>query len=222
MSRLATLGFTVGLPLLGIATAEALKADESYEYRSATRTSDRMGQLCRAPGPELQDVCETRAHLNVLELGSASAGLFGISLMWGISFAGVAAEKRRSVYLRWSESGLRSIGSGAVLLTALQAAVLIAAIGHTGHAIFGDYNVGVAVVLAVGAAGWVIAMTRSFVSLIQPVGTSVIGTRLDPKQAPQLYQRVEQLADELGARRRARSLWDWNPASSPPTPTSRA
>lgn len=159
--RAVLIGFILGVPLLVIGTAEALRA--------------------HPPG------------LRLLEAGSALAGLLGVALLPAMRIAGWAAQRRRSVYLWWARSGPRTAAAGVVVLTVLHAAVVVAAIW------FASVSVGITFGAAIVAAGFVTAMARRLASLVRPPGMTLIANRLGREQGARMYQRVEQLAEYLGA-----------------------
>lgn len=182
------MAFIVGVPLFGIATAEGLKAQLQYEHRSTTQPPDRLRQLG-----------ETRSHLNLLEMGSGAAGLLGAALLSGMRVAGWAARRRRSVYLRWARSGVRWAAAGALALTVTHAAVAIAAIWFVGGSLFPGFRAEITFSAAIGAAAYVAAMARHLASLIRPPATAVIAKPLAREHGVRMYQRIEQLAEDLDA-----------------------
>jgi Zn-dependent protease with chaperone function len=194
------LALIFAVPLVGVATAEGLKAQQQYDQRSKTNAPDRLEQLCETPSSELRDVCTTRTHLALLEDGSLFTGLLGSALLVAIRIAGWAARRRRSIYVKALRSVVPVTRTTIVVVAALQASIAVAILGLAARAVFGPVPVGLLVALSLAATAVVATIARATFSLMHRPVAALSGARVDPDRERRLYERIERLARLLGAR----------------------
>lgn len=200
LRRGVLLALIFAIPLVGLVTAEGLKAQQQHEQRVESNAPDRLEQLCETPSSELRDVCTTRSHLALLEDGSLLAGLLGSALLAAIRIAGWAARRRRSIYGKALRSRMPVARTSIVVVAALQASIAVAAFGYAVRAVFGPAPAWLLVALSLGAAAVVAAIARATFSLMHRPAAAVSGAHVDADRERRLYERVERLARSLGSR----------------------
>ena len=68
-------------------------------------------------------------------------------------------------------------------------------------ALIGRIHVGIIAAIGLGALGGIVVIARSTFSVVQKAETFVIGTSVPRTQAPELWSKVEQVAQQMGALR---------------------
>lgn len=206
------LGLVLAVPLVGFCVARGIKAHFDSQVRSAVReqfpdaNADRLSQLtldtlCESPTAEMRDLCDTNANLNLMSDGSLAAGGAGLTMLVLIALAGLAARNSRILLVLLFKPGLYLT---AVFLTGLilvHAAIAMAAIYYGESELVGRVHIGIIAAIGLGALGGVIAIARSTFSLVKKAQTIAIGKSVSLQEAPQLWQKVMNTAERLGALR---------------------
>jgi Zn-dependent protease with chaperone function len=205
-------GLILGIPLLGLAVAEGIQAYFNSELRSVIRkqypNADQaaiaqitLDRVCEKPDAELRDICGTNANLNLMSAGAVGAGALGLVLVLAIRVAGSIARKRRRLLLYLFKPGLYLTAVVLIVLVAIHAALAISAIYYGESVLIGRIHIGIIAAIGLGALAGVVVIARSVFSLVRKAQTPVIGVSLSRAQAPELWSRVEQIAEHLGALR---------------------
>lgn len=197
--RMLLFTLLTGIPVLGLVTVEGLKAEMQTQHREQTLTPDRLSQLCDLPGPELRDVCARRAHLNVVEAGAALAILFAFALPTSIRIAAWAAGRRRSVYLSVRDSGPRLAIACTGVLAALQGAIAVATIACLVEPWGRTVATAVTLAAAAAATAAVVVIARATMRILRVSRGDLVSLKLDRQAGSRLYDRVEDLANRVGA-----------------------
>lgn len=212
VSRMWLFGLILGIPLIGLAVAEGIRTYFNSELRSVLRkqypNADQAGisvitldRICEKPDPGLRDICGTNANLNRMSTSALGAGALGLVLLLAIRVAGSAARNRRRLLLYLFKPGLYLTAVILVVLVLIHAALAIGAIYYGESALIGRIHIGIIAAIGLGALAGVIVIARNMFSLVRKAQTFVIGVNLPQSEAPQLWTRVEQIAQRLGALR---------------------
>jgi Zn-dependent protease with chaperone function len=210
MNRVWLLSLILAVPLFGFAVSEGIQAHLNSELRSAMRQQYpdldpgsvaqlSFDQVCETPNPKLHSSCSRNRNLNLMSAAAVWAAGIGLILLVVIRFAGSAAKTNRSLLLSLFEPGLYLTAVLLIGLVAVHAALAIAAIYYGEAALLGRIHGGVIVAIGLGALLGVAALIPNVFSLISKAETFVLGTEITRKQAPELWQRVEEIANQLGA-----------------------
>jgi Zn-dependent protease with chaperone function len=205
-------GLILGIPLLGLAVAQGIQAYFNSELRSVIRkqypNADQaaiaqitLDRLCEKSDAGLRDICGTNANLNLMSAGAVGAGALGFVLLLAIRLAGSVARKRRRLLLYLFKPGLYLTAVVLIILVVIHAALAITAIYYGESALIGRIHIGIIAAIGLGALGGVVVIARSVFSLVRKAQTLVIGVSLSRAEAPELWSRVEQIAERLGALR---------------------
>ena len=136
-----------------------------------------------------------------MSAGALGAGALGLVLLLAIRVAGSAARNRRRLLLYLFKPGLYLTAVILVVLVLIHAALAIGAIYYGESALIGRIHIGIIAAIGLGALGGVIVIARNMFSLVRKAQTFVIGVNLPHSGAPQLWTRVEEIAQRLGALR---------------------
>ena len=206
-------GLVLAVPLVGFGVAQGIKLHFNSQVRDAARqqfpdaNADRLSQLtldtlCESPSSEIRELCDTNSNLNLMSGGSIAAGGAGLALLALIALAGVAARKSRILsQLLLFKPGLYLTAAFLTGLILVHAAIAIAAIYYGESATVGRVHIGIIAAIGLGALAGVVAIARSTFSLVKKAQTIAIGKSVSPQEAPQLWQKVLNTAERLGALR---------------------
>jgi Zn-dependent protease with chaperone function len=212
VSRVWLFGLLLVVPLIGFGVAEAIQMHHNSELRSVLRqqypqaTESQLGQftvdrLCEDPTAGSREFCEANSNLNLMSLASLGAGAVGLLLLALIRTAGILARNSRSFLVVLFRLGLYLTVVVLIGLVLVHAAVAIAAIYYGESALIGRIHVGIILAIGLGAVIGVFNMARGAFSLIRKAETFVIGYALPREEAPELWKRVDDTADQLHALR---------------------
>src|SRR5205809_564639 len=81
----------------------------------------------------------------------------------------------------------------------IHGALAIGAIYYGESALVGRIHIGIIAAIGLGALGGVVVIARNVFSLVRRAQTFVIGVAVSRSEAPQLWNRVEEIAQRLGA-----------------------
>ncbi len=210
VSRAWLFGLILGVPLIGVAVSEGIQAYFNSQLRSALQEqfvdADRdaisgatVDRLCEDRSTELRDVCSTNDNLNLMSSAAVGAGMIGILLLLGIRLAGWAARANRRLLLWVFRPGLYFTALTLIGLVLVHAGVAMAAIYYGESALIGRIHVFVIGAIGLGAAFGVLAIARNAFALVRKAEVIVVGKTVSQSEAPELWMRVEGLANRLGA-----------------------
>jgi Zn-dependent protease with chaperone function len=202
----------LGVPLFGFAVSEGIQAHLNSELRLAMRQQYpdldpsivaqlSFDQICETPNPELHSLCSTNRNLNLMSAAAVWAGSIGLILLLMIRIAGSVAQTNRSLLLSLFTPGLYLTAVLLIGLVVVHGTVAIAAIYYGESTFLGRIHIGVIVAIGLGALLGIAALIPNVFSLVSKAETFVLGTEITRKQAPELWQRVEEIANQLGALR---------------------
>jgi Zn-dependent protease with chaperone function len=210
VGRMWLFGLILAVPLIGLAVSEGIQAYFNSEVRSVLRTQNpnsegisevTLDRLCESRDFRLNQICSTNANLNLMSAGAVGAVVAGSALLLVIWLAGRAARNRRRLLLYLFKPGLYITALTLIALVLVHAAVAIGAIYYGESALIGRIHIGIIAAIGLGALGGVVVIARNVFSLVRKAQTLVIGVSLSRGEAPQLWNRVEQIAERLGALR---------------------
>jgi Zn-dependent protease with chaperone function len=158
-----------------------------------------LNRICETPTPELSSICSTNEHLNLMSTAALWAGGIGLALLLGIRLAGSAARTNRQVLLYLFKPGLYLTAVILLGLILVHAAVAMGAIYYGESALIERVHIKLIGVIGLGALLGLAMITRNVFTLVRKAQTFVIGTPVTRQQAPALWQRVEEIAQQLGA-----------------------
>lgn len=210
--RIWLFGLILIIPLIGLAVAEGIQAHFNSEFRAilieefpnaepSAISQINVNQLCQENTPELEEFCNINRNLDYMSAGAMAAMIIGMALLLFIRLAGSAARNNRMLLLLLFKPGLYITALILICLILIHASVAIGAIYYGESMLLGRIHVGIIAVIALGALGGTFIMARNVFSLVRKAQIFVIGTNLSRKEAPELWGRVEQLADRIGALR---------------------
>ncbi len=213
VNRMWLFGLLLGVPAIGFTVAEGIQAYFNSQLHSAIREKVRdadasvlsqlsIDRLCETPDSlriEIRNICSPNRNLNLMSASALWAGVVGLALVLGIRLAGSAARLNRRLLLYLFKPGLYLTAVVLVGLVLVHAAVAMGAIYYGESALVGRVHVGVIIAIGIGAFLGIATVISGVFSLVRQAETFVIGTMITRKQAPALYQRVEEIAKQLGA-----------------------
>lgn len=210
VKRMWLFGLILAVPLIGFAVAEGIQTYFNSQLRSALRqrfadtdpsaiSAATLDRLCGQRTAELRDICSTNDNLNVMSAAAIGAGAVGLLLLLGIRVAGSLARINRRLLLFVFKPGLYVTAIVLIGLVLAHAGIAMAALYYGESALIGRIHVFVIGAIGLGALGGVLAIARNAFSLIRKAETIVIGKAVARSEAPQLWSRVEGLADRLGS-----------------------
>ncbi len=208
--RLWLFGLLLGIPIVGFAVAENIRAHFNSEVRLAIQksypdaTPDALSRLsvdrlCETRDRNLTDLCSTNDHLQLMSRASVWSGALGLALLLAIQIASHAARSNRQLLLRLFKPGFYITATITTGLIIVHATVSIAAIYYGESVYTGRLHVKILALIGIGAIIGIVALSRSVFSLVQKVHTTVIGKEITKEHAPALWDRVETLARKLNA-----------------------
>jgi Zn-dependent protease with chaperone function len=203
-------GLILGVPVLGFVVAEGIQAYFNSELRSALRqqfadlapekiSAATIDRLCEQRTAELREICSTNDNLKVLSASAIGAGAVGLMLLLGIRIAGSLSRSNRRLLLWVFKPGLYLTGIALIGLVLVHAGVAMAAIYYGESALVGRVHVFIIGAIGLGALAGVFAIVRNAFSLVRNAQTLVIGKTVSQSDAPDLWSRVQGIADRLGA-----------------------
>lgn len=169
-SRIWLIGIILGVPLIGLAVAEGIQA-----YYGA-----------------LSDV-------RLLSKAAITAGASGLFLLLIIKVAGALAQTNRWLLLCVFKPGLYLTAIAIIALVLIHAVVAMAAIFYAEVALNLRIHIGVIFAIGLSALGGVIVIAQNVFSFLRKAETAVIGSAVSRNGAPDLWRRVEGIADRIGA-----------------------
>ncbi len=207
-SRMWLFGLLFGVPLFGFAVAEGIQAYFNSELRTATRgqftdvapealSRLSVDLLCENASPEIQSLCTTNQHLNLMRAGAFWAGIVGLTLLLVIRLAGTVARTNRWLLLYLFKPGLYLAVLILVGLILVHAAVAMAALYYGESLLAGRVHVFIIGAIGLGALIGILDMVSNAFALVQKVQTRVLGKIVSREQASALWQHVEDIAERL-------------------------
>jgi Zn-dependent protease with chaperone function len=169
-SRTRLMGIILGVPLIGLTVAEVIQA-----YY----------------GP-LGDV-------RLLSKAAVAAGVFGVFVLLVIKIAGTLAQANRWLLLCIFKPGLYLTAIAIVALVLIHAALAMATIFYAEVALNLRIHIGVILAIGLGALGGVIIIPQNVFAVLRKAETLVIGRAVSRNGTPDLWRRVEGIADCIGA-----------------------
>jgi Zn-dependent protease with chaperone function len=208
--RLWLFGLLLGIPIVGFATAESIRARLTSEVRlgiksyypdatPAVVSRVSVDRLCETRDRSLADLCSTNDHLQLMSRASVWSGGLGLALLLAIQIASYAARSNRQLLLRLFKPGFYITATVITGLIVVHAIIAIAAIYYGESVYTGRLHVKIIALIGIGAVIGIVALSRSVFSLVQKVHTTVIGKEVTKTHAPVLWKRVERLARNLNA-----------------------
>lgn len=208
--RIWLFGLILGIPLIALSVAKGIQAYYNSEIRSAiqkqvpnadpsvvsTATIDR---LCEEHTAELNEICSTNDNLNLMTAAALGAGAGGLFLLFVIKLAGSLARTNRKLVLYLFRPGLYLTAIVLMGLVLVHAGMAIAAIYYGESVLFGRIHIFIIGGIGVGALAGVAEIWRNTFSVVQRAQTFVIGKAVPRTEAPDLWKRVDELADRLRA-----------------------
>jgi Zn-dependent protease with chaperone function len=155
--------------------------------------------LCENASPEIQSLCTTNQHLNLMRAGAFWAGIVGLTLLLVIRLAGTVARTNRWFLLYLFKPGLYLTVLLLVGLILVHAAVAMAALYYGESILAGRIHVFIIGAIGLGALIGILDMVSNAFALVQKVQTRVLGKIVSREQASALWQHVEDIAERLGA-----------------------
>jgi Zn-dependent protease with chaperone function len=210
VNRAWLFGLLLGVPLVGMAVAEGIRWHLTNELRSAFRaqipeaTEQELAQvtldrICEQPHPELRELCATNGTLKLMRGAALGSGVVGLVLLLLIRVAGQLARDNRKLLVVLFGPGLRLTAITLIVLVLVHAAVAIGAIYFGESILIGRVHFGIIAAIGVGAVVGVVAMARHTFQLVRKAQATVIGNALTREQAPELWARIDDTAQRLGA-----------------------
>ena len=207
--RFWLLALVLALPLVGFIVSEGVQGNFNSELRSVLReqypNADEddiqaltLDIICEDPDVDLPEICTDVAILNLMSDAALVAGVAGILLLAFIKFAGLLAKGSREVLLATFKPGLHITSIVLVTLVVIHASLAIGSLYYLG-VVLGRLPIGLILVLGIGALAGVLALMRNTLGLVGKAQTFVIGLPVTPGQAPSLYERINNIAQKLGA-----------------------
>lgn len=212
MSRAWLFGLVLGVPLLGLAVAEGIQAHFNSQLRSVLReqmpdadptvlSHVTIDHLCDERAVELRDICATNDNLNLMSIAAVSAGAVGLVLLLGIWVGGSLARSNRRLLLYVFKPGLYLTAIALIGLVVTHAGVAMTAIYYGESMLLGRVHVFVILAIGLGALVGVLGIARNAFALVRKAQTVVIGKTMARPEAPVFWQRIDKIADRLGALR---------------------
>lgn len=210
ISRAWLFGLLLVIPLLGLGVAEAIQVQYNTQLRSIIRqkypevTDGQLGRitvdrLCADLDPNLRELCDTNRNLNLLSLGALGTGAVGLALLALIRIAGILARNSRSLLVGLFRPGLYVTVTILICLILVDAIVAMSTIYYGEAALSGRIHIRIIAMIGLGAVAGVFAMARGAFSLVRKAQTFVIGHALSHDEAPELWNQVEDTANQLHA-----------------------
>jgi Zn-dependent protease with chaperone function len=210
MRRLWLIGLILGVPCIGFAVAAGIQAHFAAQLRSTVQEQYTdvapkalaqlsLDRICQTPTPELSSVCSTNQHLNLMRTAALWAGGVGLALLLGIHLAGWAARTNRQLLLCLFKPGLYLTAVVLLGLILVHAAVAMATIYYGESALIEAVHIQLVGVIGLGALLGIAMIARNVFTLVRKAQTFVIGMPVTRQQAPMLWQRVDEIAQQLGA-----------------------
>jgi len=205
-------GLILGIPLIGFSVAQGIQNYYNSELRDALKkqfpdadptaiANATLTRLCEERTSELREICSTNHNLYLMSAAAVWAGSVGVLLLVGIRLAGSLARSNRRVLLWVFKPGLFFTALLLILLTLVHAVVAMAAMYYVESAFLGRVHVFIIGAIGFGALAGVVAMARNVFSLVRKAGTLVIGKIASRTDAPDLWKRIDGIADRLRALR---------------------
>jgi len=212
VSRMWLFGLILGVPLVGFGVAKGIKAYFNSELRSALQKqypdADQnaisritIDRLCENSEPEFREIRDINTNLNLMSTGALGAGAVGLALLLAIRLIGSAARNSRRLLLYLFKPGLYLTALMLIGLTLVNAAIAMGAIYYGESALIGRIHVGIIAAIGLGALCGILFMARNLFSLIKKAQAVVVGNSLSRNEAPELWNRVEQIAERIGTLR---------------------
>jgi Zn-dependent protease with chaperone function len=209
-SRVGLIVIILAIPLVGFGVADAMREKFDSELRSAIQkqypsaTQDQLAQttiddICRDATAELGDICLTNTILKIVSRAAIGSGVAGLALLILIGVAGVIARNSRTLLVVLFRPGLYFTAVVLICLVIINAVVIISTVYYGESALIGSVHIGIIAAIGLGALGGVVAIGRNTFSLVRRAETFVIGKALSRDDAPQLWKRVQDTAERLGA-----------------------
>lgn len=165
--------------------------------------SGTLSQFCAAaPGESAPLICSWYKHVPYLKTGGMLALLLGFLLLTAVYFMGRNVRRDRQQLVSAFVPGLYGVFSGLIVLTALHgfliaATLVLGVIATLGRPSLFEIFAAIGVVLMTVFA--LIVLIYGMLSTVTRVKTEVVGKRLTPEGAPNLWNQVHVLAAKLGA-----------------------
>lgn len=206
----------LGVPVVGFGAALGIRAHFDSELRSAivksvpdadpakvaATTVDRLCDTPQAQGDaDFKELCGTNRNLGFMEYAAVGAGVAGLGLLALIWIAGTVARGSRNVLLYVFRPGLYLTAIALVGLVLVHAGLAIGAIYYGESILLGRFHIGIIATIGIGALLGVALITKSVFGLVHKARTVVVGNRLSRSDAPDLWKKLDQLADGMGALR---------------------
>ena len=141
------------------------------------------------------------ADLSGLAQLAVGAGALGVGLIVVIAFAGVLARRSRLLLLLLFRPGLHLTAFVVTGLILVHAIILIESIYIGESALVHRVHLGIILAVGLGAISGVVAVARNAFSLVKKAETVVMGRAIARKEAPRLWETVENTAQRLGSLR---------------------
>ena len=208
-SKLWLFGIILCVPLIGFGVAEGIQAYFNSQLRSAVKKEFKdldsnalsrlsIDDICKEPAPELSDLCETNHHMNLMSYGAIAAGAVGLALLIIIRIVGSVAKNNRKLLLYFFKPGLYLTALTLVGLMIVHAAIAMAAIYYGESALVGRIHVWIIGAIGIGALAGIGILINNAFTLIHDIETKVIGIKVSEEQAPELWRKVKDVANQLG------------------------
>ena len=168
--RLRLFGLIFWVPLFGFCVAEGIPAYFNYANR----------------------------NLRFLSYAAVAAVVVGLALILSIRITGTIAKKSRKLLLYFFKPSLYLTALTLVGLIIVHAAIAITAFFYIDSAFFGSMPVSAFAAISSGALAGIVILGRNIFALIHNIETHVIGIKVSQEQAPELWQKVRYVADQLG------------------------
>lgn len=206
---LAVLGVVLLVPLIGLGVSEGIKAHFNtklrsalaQDYPSASATDiarENLDSLCKEADFSSQAICSMNRNLDLTVEGSASSAGAGLLLLAVIWLAGAVSRQRRRLLLYLFKPGLYLTVAALIGLTIVNAVILISALYYGVSTFAPVIPIGILFGIAIAAAFGVLVLARASVSVLGKEQIQAIATSVDREDAPQLWQKVDELAAKLG------------------------
>ena len=208
--RLLLFGVILAVPVVGLFVASAIQLKFNSELRDAVREQSpstspdivaamTISDLCPSSDTEMQSVCNTYENVEMLGGASIIAGVTGLMLIAVLWLAGVTARKNRTLLLFVFRPGLYLTATLLIVLVLMHAGIAIAALYYGESALVGRVHIGIILAVSLGAIGGAFAIAKHAFALVTNASTAVVGLTLSNKHAPQLWERVNEVARRLNA-----------------------